>query len=530
MSYMHRLFKAASISAALLVGASTLAAAQNTDPKVLKVAMSGDLKITDTVWTAAAITGIAANQIFDMLFAPDENQEMQNQMVGEYVVSEDGLTHDMTLRPGLKFHDGTPVTAEDCVASIKRWAQKDAMGSLLMSKAASLEVVDEDSFRLVLKEPFGLVRESLGKRIGPAYIRPARLASQPAAEEIKDPIGSGPYKIVMDQWVPGSKVIFAKNEDYVPREEPPSGLAGAKVVNFDRMEWISIPDVNTKLTALTVGEIDYFDAPPLDFLPIFDADPNLELVATDPLGVQPLLRPNHLYPPFDNKLARQALMYLIKQEDVLKAIVGDRPDLYPPYCPAYFMCGSANETAAGADAYKEVNVEKAKELLKEAGYNGEPLVIMQPTDRPEHTAATLVVIQALRDAGINLDVQAADWATISARRAQKTDPKDGGWNLFITGTTAAAAIDPLVNLWFVPSCDKAAPGWPCDKEIMALIDQWSQEADTAKRKALVDQIQTKAYDSIPYIPLGQYKRQHGIRAELKDVPQAGTTVFWGMHK
>lgn len=530
MSFMRKVLTASTISLVVSLGASTHGWSQANDKNVLRVAMSGDLKITDPVWTAAAITGIASNQIYDMLFAPDEKLEMQNQMVGEYTVSEDRLTHTFKLRTGLKFHDGAPVTAEDCVVSIKRWAERDAMGRLMMSNASSLEVVSEDTFKLVLTEPFGLVREALGKRIGPAYIRPARLASVPASEEIKDPIGSGPYKIVMDEWIPGSKVVFAKNEHYVPRDEEPNGLAGAKVVNFDRMEWVSIPDVNTKLTALTVGEIDYFDAPPLDFLPLFDADPNLKLVATDPLGIQPLLRPNHLYPPFDNKLARQALALLIKQEDVLKAIVGDRPDLYPPYCPAYFMCGTTNESSAGAEPFKEVNVEKAKALLKEAGYNGEPLVIMQPTDRPEHTAATLVVIQALRDAGINLDVQAADWATISARRAQKTDPKDGGWHLFITGTTAAAAIDPLVNLWFVPSCDGAAPGWPCDEEIMGWIGEWSREDDAAKKKELIDRIHAKAYDTIPYVILGQYKRQHGVREELKGVSQAGTTVFWGMYK
>jgi len=527
MSFISRMFAGVGLAVAITLSP---AAAQTAPDKLLRVAMSGDLKNVDPVWTNAAITTVAANQIYDMLFGLDSKNRIQNQMVGEYVVSEDGLTHDFTLRPGLKFHDGQPVRAEDAVASIKRWAERDAMGRLIMQKAKSLDVVDEDSFRLVLDEPFGLVREALGKRIGPAYIMPARLASVPASQEIKEPIGSGPYKLVTDEWVPGNKVVFAKNEDYVPREEPTDGLAGAKIVNFDRMEWISIPDVNTKLTALTVGEIDFFDAPPLDFLPLFDADPNLELISNDPLGIQPLLRPNHLYPPFDNKLARQALLYLTNQEDVMKAIVGDRPDLYHKHCGAFFMCGSPSESDAGSEPFRAVNVEKAKELLKEAGYNNEPIVIMQPTDRPEHIAATLVVVQALRDAGLNLDVQAADWATITARRAQKTDPKNGGWNLFITGSVAASTIDPLVSLWFTPSCDAAAPGWPCDKEIMGLIDDWSKESDPTGRKAIIDKIQTRAYEVVPYVPLGQYTRLHGVRAELKDVPQAGTTVFWGMRK
>ncbi len=530
MSFIFKLAKPIALAATLVIGSLAPVAAQTADSKVFKVAMSGDLKSLDPVWTAAAISSVYANQVYDMLFGFDEQNQIQNQMVGEYKLSPDGLTHEFSLRPNLFFSDGSPVTAADVVASIKRWAQRDAMGALIMKKAKSLEAVDDKSVKLVLGEKFGLVREALGKRIGPCYIMPAKIAAAPASQEIKESIGSGPFKMVKEEWVPGSKVVFVKNDKYVPRPEPANALAGGKKVNFDRMEWITIPDVNTKLTALTVGEVDFFDAPPLDLLPIFDADPNLELVSNDPLGIQPLLRPNHLFPPFNDKRARQALLYLIHQEDVLKAIVGDRPDLYTPYCGAYFMCGSENETAVGAEAFKKVNVAKAKELLAQAGYKGEPIVIMQPTDRPEHIAATLVVIQELRDAGINLDVQAADWATITARRAQKTAPKDGGWNLFITGSVAASTTDPLVSLWFVPSCDAAAPGWPCDEEIMKLTDQWSQESDAAKRKTIIEAIQKRAYDVVPYVPLGQYVRLHGIRSNIKGVLKAGTTVFWNISK
>jgi peptide/nickel transport system substrate-binding protein len=518
------------IATALLLAAAPLSAADaQSDPNVLKVAVGGDLKSFDPVWTNTAITTWYANQVYDMLFAYDEKNQIQPQMVGDYKVSSDGLTHDFKLRPGLKFHDGSPVTAEDCVASIKRWAERDSMGILLMQKTKSLEVVDKDTFRFVLKEPYGLVRESLGKRIGPPYIMPARLAKAKASEEIKETIGSGPFKFNKAEWQPGSKVVFDKNPDYVPRAEPASGLAGGKRVYIDHMEWLTIPDVNTKLTALTTGEIDYFDAPPLDFLPIFESNPDLKLVFNDPLGISVILRPNHLFPPFDNKLARQALLYLVNQEQVMQAIVGD-PKLYLKFCGAFFMCGSDAESDVGSEPLKKVNVAKAKELLAQAGYKGEPIVIMQPTDRPEHTAATLVIIQALRDAGLNLDVQAADWATITARRAKKDDPKKGGWNLFITGTVGASTTDPLVSLWFMPSCEAAAPGWPCDKEIVDLVAKWSQEADTAKRKALIDQIQAKAYDTVPYIPLGQYQRPHGVRSNIQGILTAGTTVFWNIKK
>ena len=133
-----------------------------------------------------------------------------------------------------------------------------------------------------------------------------------------------------DQWVPGDKVVYSKFEDYVPRDEPSDGFAGGKVVKVDRVEWIYIPDTNTATQALIAGEVDAYEIPPIDLLPVLEADPNIEVRVLDPLGKMGHIRPNHLYPPFDNVKARQALQLLVDQKAFLAAQVGN--PTYEKFC------------------------------------------------------------------------------------------------------------------------------------------------------------------------------------------------------
>jgi peptide/nickel transport system substrate-binding protein len=382
---------------------------------------------------------------------------------------------------------------------------------------------------MVLKESYGLVLRSLAKAGNPPFMMPERVAKTPAKVQIKETIGSGPFTFKADEWQPGHKVVFERNKDYVPRKEPADLLSGGKIVKIDRLEWLYIPDNNTTLSALTAGEIDYFEAPPLEYIQILKKNPDIVVQKIDPLGVQGLIRPNHLYPPFNNPKARHALLYLVDQEEFMGSVVGT-PDLHLKYCGTFFMCGSENETSAGLEGLGKPNLEKAKQLFEEAGYNGESIVVLQPTDRPQYNAATMVLIQQLRKAGLNVQPKAADWSTISSLRAKNDPPSKGGWHLFITSHGDPETATPLGNNWFNSRCERANPGWPCDPALMDLVDKWARATDKKEQRKLIDDIQIRALETVPYVPYGQYFQPIAVRSNVRGVLKSPHPVYWNIEK
>jgi peptide/nickel transport system substrate-binding protein len=519
---------AASCVLAIGLGLSALAPASAASDKTLRAVVNADLKIIDPTWTTAYITIRHGYLVYDTLFALDSKFRPQPQMVESYTISPDALTYTFTLRPGQKWHDHTPVLASDCVASLKRWAQRNAMGQHMTEAMSGYEIVDDRTFRIKLNKPFGLVLEALAGAEAPAFMMPARIANIPIDQQITDATGSGPFIFKKDEWQPGNKAVYVRNPDYIPRKEPPDYLAGGKVAKVDRVEWLYIPDNNTALAALQAGEIDYFESPPLDFIALMRKDPDLKVLTIDRLGVQMMARPNTLYPPFNNYKAREALLYLVDQAEMMQAVVGD-PDLYIKNCPSYLMCNSDNATTAGSTGFHP-DIARAKELLKEGGYNGEKLVVLQPTDRPQYQAAVTVLIDELRKAGVNLDVQALDWSTITARRAKKDPPDKGGWNLFVTSAGGPDVASPMASIWFNSGCAKANVGWPCDPDLVALVDKWAEQPDAEKRHSMIDAIQERAYVSVPYLVLGQYFQPIAFRSNIKGVLEAGVPVYWNIEK
>src|SRR5439155_18578279 len=191
----------------------------------LRVVMHSDLKIVDPIWTTAYIVRNHGYMIYDTLFAMDAKGEIKPQMVDKLDVSKDKLTYTLTLRDGLLWHDGKPVTAEDCVASVKRWAAKDSMGQKMLTFVKDLQVVNAKTFKIVLNEPTGLVLGALGKPSSNVpFMMPKRVAETDPNTQISDTTGSGPFIFRKDEWKPGDKAVYLKNPNYNPRAEAPSGL------------------------------------------------------------------------------------------------------------------------------------------------------------------------------------------------------------------------------------------------------------------------------------------------------------------
>lgn len=516
------------VVAAAVAGAVSVPALA--DNNVFKAVVHADLKNIDPIWTTAYISRNHGYMVWDTLFASDEKFVVHPQMAESGTVSEDGKTYTIKLREGLKWHDGSPVTPDDCIASIQRWGKRDGMGQQMMAVVESMEAVDDLTFTIQLKETWGLVFAALGKMSSNVpFMMPKRLAETDAFEQVPDSIGSGPYVFMKDEWVPGSKVIYTKNQAYVPRDEAPSAAAGGKRVYVDRFEWHYIPDHQSAMNAIINGEVDYWEAVPADLREVLEAAEDVNVVVADAFGSQGWMRINHLHAPFNNQVARQAIQLVVNQETYLQAIVGT-PDLYKT-CPAMFMCDTPFASDAGSDRVMMQDFDKAKAMLAEAGYNGETIILMHPTDIATLNAATQVTAQLLREAGINLEVQAMDWSTLTSRRAEKKAPEEGGWHIFHTSWIAPDLINPIANIGVSGGgVEKAWFGWPTDAEIEALRQEFARETNPAKQKQLASQIQQKAMDTVTYIPIGQYLQFNAIRGNVTGFLPSPVTFFWNLAK
>ena len=497
--------------------------------QTVRLIAEADLKDVDPVFNLVSIVSNHGYMVYDTLFAMDSNLKPQPQMVGKYETSKDQKTWTFTLRPGLKFTDGTKVRAADAVASIKRWSKRLASGQLMAKYTESWTVMDDNTFVLKLTQPYGVVLETLANASNPLFVMKEEFAANtPETAQITTVIGSGPFIMKKDEWVPGHKVVYVKNPDYVPRSEPADGFAGGKVVRIQRAEWLYVPDAATAAAALRRGEADWLQQPSPDFYSVLQADPNIT-VTVQPTVYQGGMRLNWKYPPFNNVKARLAMMYLTHQEKYVKAIVGDKK-YYEAFCGAYFGCGLPYGTNQYSEALREYNPQKAKQLFMEAGYKGEPIVIMDPTDRPDLHPPAIIVAQELRDIGINVDLQAMDWATLSSRRAVTKPPAEGGWHIFSTWIFTPLLMDPTTQSFITGACDKAFFGWDCDEELQRISSQWPLETDPAKKKALALAQQKRVYEVVPYVNFGQWRLATAYRKELKDVLVTSKLVMWNLRK
>ncbi|MBR2813608.1 MAG: ABC transporter substrate-binding protein [Reyranella sp.] len=517
---------AGTILSGVIVAGSGPAMAQG---KTLKFVQNGNLTILDPIWTTAYVTRNHGYFIYDTLFAVDENNAVKPQMVEKYEVSPDKTVWTFTLRDGLEWHDGKPVTAEDCIASIKRWGARDAMGQKLMDFVKEFKQVDGKTFQMVLKEPYGLVLDSLGKPSSQVpFMMPKKVADTDPFKQIDSQIGSGPFIYQNAESKPGEKHVYIKNPKYKPRSEPASGLSGGKVVKVDRVEIIEMPDTQQQVNAIIAGEIDLIEQPPHDLIPVLKKDKGVKLVDWNPLGHQFIIRFNHLVKPFDNPKIRQAALLAMRQEDYLKATVGE-PEFYK-VCSAAFVCGTPNAFDAPNGLLVKPDFEKAKALLKEAGYDGTPVVLMQSTTLPVLTNTAPVTKALLEQAGFKVDMQSMDWQTLVTRRTKKEPPSQGGWNVFHTFSVAADILNPISTSYMVAQGDKSWFGWPTDPVIEKLRDDYAKETDPEKNKALAKAVQDRALETAQYGWIGQWYGPGVARANVTGWLKAPVPVMWNIEK
>jgi peptide/nickel transport system substrate-binding protein len=516
----------AAIALAIPLGLGSMAATNASAESVLRVIPHADLKNLDPIWTTAYISRNHGYLIYDTLFSMDESFTPQPQMVEDWTTSDDGLVWTFNLRSGLNWHDGTPVTAADCVASLERWGQRDGMGQQLFAVMDSLVATDADTITMTLTAPYGLVLESIGKiSSNVPFMMPERVASTDAFEQIDDYTGSGPFVFQKDEWIPGSKVVYTKNEAYVPRSEPVSAASGGKIAKVDKVIWTYFPDQTTAINALMAGEIDFFEAPSNDLAPILEANPDVTVEVNDPLGNIGFARFNHLLPPFDNVDVRRAAIMAMKQEDYMAGAVGDAS--FWSTCYSVYPCGTPMANDAGSDLIATGDIDKAKAALAASGYDGTPVVLMHPTDIPVLSAFTLITAEKLRLIGMEVDVQAMDWSTLTSRRALRNPVSDGGWNMFHTWWIGADLMDPMA-IGFSGNPDKGWFGWAEDAELETARAAFAMAGTLEEKQALARTVQERLWAIGASGELGQFFVPVAYRNNVKGLIKSPVQFFWNL--
>ena len=526
---MMRGMAGAALTAAA-VGLASWAAPVLAQQKVLKFVPQADLRILDPIATTAYITRNHGYMIYDTLFAVDEKFQVRPQMIDRHELSRDLLTYTFTLRDGLKFHDGQPVRSADCIASIERWSKRDALGQKLAEATESWTAVDDKTFRLKLKKPFPLTLEALAKPSSNVpFIMPERVAKTDPFKNIEDTTGSGPFRFVRAEWVPGNKVVYVKNTDYVPRKEAPSWASGGKVAKVDRVEWIYIPDSATAAAALNAGEVDWWEQMPPDLIPLLSRNKDITIKNNDPLGSMGMIRFNFLHAPFNNEKMRQALLYVVNQQDYVIGIAGDPKNGKP--CYSYFTCGTPLSSEVGAEPLKgKRDLEKARQLVKESGYKGEKVVIITATDQPIVHSQSLLTLENLKKMGVNAEIQAGDWGTLITRRAVKEPIDKGGWSIFHTWLVGPDMVNPAVNFPLRGTGDRAWFGWLTDAKMEELREAWFAATDAAGSKKAADAVQRRAFEAVPFIPTGQFILPTAFRSNISGVIIAPINLLWNVEK
>lgn len=505
----------------LRAAAATLAApslARGASSKVIRFVPYVDLSLLDPVANTATPTRNHAYLVFDTLYGLDAAFGAQPQMVAGHTVDEHRMLWRLTLRDGLRFHDGTPVLARDAVASIRRWGVRDNFGQALMAATDELTAPDDRTIQFRTKRPFPLLPDALAK-VAPYMcpIMPERLARVDPYKPIEEMVGSGPFRFVASERLPGARAVYARFEGYVPRPDgTPSISAGPKFANVDRVEWITIPDAATAAAALQTGEVDWLEAPDPDLIANLRRNPSVRVEVKDRTGLTPVLRFNCIQPPFDNPAIRRAVLRAADQTEFMQAYSTD-PSLWHVklgvFCP-----GTPMATDVGmADLFGPTDVARARRELAAAGYRGERVVLMLPTDHPVSNPIATVADDLFRRIGLNVDTQAMDSGTLFQRRNSREPVEKGGWSCFPSMVSGINILNPAVTDTVRGNGLGGWYGWPTSEVLEHLHDAWLEAPDLTAQKRIAATIQQQCWQEATFIPAGQIYQPVAFRSRLSGI-------------
>lgn len=499
------------------------------DARTLRFVPQANLSILDPIYTTAAVTIEHGYCVFDTLYGVNAKLQAKPQMAEGASVSDDGRTWLIKLRDGLRFHDGEPVRAQDCTASLQRWSKRDTFGQTLAAAVDAWETSDDRTIRIKLKRPFPLLLDAIGKpHSSPAFIMPERFARTDAMKQVTEMVGSGPFRFKPSEYVSGVSAAYERFDGYVPRQEPTEWTSGGKVVEIDRLEWKVVPDAGTAAAALQKGEVDWWEQALTDLIPLLQRTEGIKVQQQDPYGFIAIARFNSTQPPFNNARLRHIVLSAINQTDYMQSIVGADSTAYKD-CYAMFPCGMPGVEQLGTAIMKPPHdMAKLRADVIAAGYKGEKTVIINPTDYPVIGPTGQVTAELLRALGFNVDMQEMDWGSVLQRRLSRAPAEEGGWSIYHTNWPSVSIANPALNTTI--RGDGNWGGWYVDEETERLTTEWLSAGDPIRQQSLLDLIQRRALDQAPSLPLGQFFQKTAFRDNIHGVRNGSVCYFWGVRK
>src|SRR5215213_2047163 len=519
---------------AAAAGGAALASPAITQPAraaALRFVPQANLTALDPVWTSAIVTQMHGYHVYDTLYAVDGQLRPRPQMAEGHTVSDDGRAWRVRLREGLRFHDGEPVRARDCAASLARWSRRDPFGQLLAPSVEAWRAADDRTLEIRLTRPFPLLLDALAKPdANVAFIMPERLAATDANAQVGEVVGSGPYRFLPEEFVSGSRVAYAKFDGYAPRQEPPDWASGGKVAHFPRVEWHILPDPATAAAALQSGEVDWLEQPLPDLVPTLARSRNVALEVLNPAGLMSVMRLNHLQAPFNDPKARQAVALAVDQADYMRATLGDDRSLWRE-CRSLFPCG----TPFGVEDLSELarpprGLDRARAALAASGYRGERVVVINPTDFPLIGPHGQVTADLLRRLGMTVDLAESDWGTVVQRRVRQEPVEQGGWSIFHTYGSSMAYLNPAVSSLVKGPGRSGWFGWYESPRMQELVQAWLDAPDAARQRSLTNEINKLAQDDVATVPLGQFFIRTAHRKSITGLVKGSMPYPWGARR
>ena len=525
-----------------MIGRRTLllaAAAALSRPALAQTAASGTLRfvpqapltVLDPGYTTANVTRAHAALVFDTLFAVDSGLVPRPQMAEGHTVSDDGRLWTIRLRDGLRFHDGTPVLASDCAASMRRWSAVDTLGQVVAPAIDAWDAAGDRTLLIRLKRPFPFLLDAMSSPTGNMpIILPARLAAVAPGRQGLEMVGSGPFRFLPEAFNAGSRAAYARFDEYVPRPEPSSWNSGGKRALFERIEWIGMSDPATAAAALQSGEVDWWEQALPDLVPVLRRNRAITVDRADPTGYMAIMRFNTLQPPFDKPLMRRAMLLAVNQDDYMLPVTGGDSGQYR-VCHSLFPCGTAYGHPATPDPMSEApNLDRARALIREAGYAGEKIVIINPTDFPSIAPFGQVTYDLMRRLGLNVELAETDWGSLLTRRNNRGPVAQGGWSVFHTWNSGGSVFDPVRNSTIRGQGEKGAAGWYGSGPMEALVQAWLDAATPTDRERIAARMQDLAAMDAPTVPIGQFYINTAYRTSITGVVPSPTPVPWGVRR
>lgn len=488
----------------------------NGDSKIseeLKVAYKAQPPTLDTYITTSRATNDIVRPIYETLVTTDDDYQVQPLLAESWDESDDGLIYTFHLREGIKFHNGEVMKAEDVVASMSRWLETSGPGKGKFANA-KFEEIDEYTVELTLEKPLSIALPLLAYGGGSLPgIMPKDIVEAADEEGIKEYIGTGPFKFT--EWKQDQHILMERFEDYQPLDEPASGLAGKREALVEKLYFIFTPDQLTALAGLESGEYDIVHGAPKDNIDQLENNDELDIIlhSGGPLAIYF----NKKQGFFTDVKARQALLYGLDMEAILNAAyTSDRFYELNHNIVSYYQLGQWG-TDVGKDEYNQKDTEKAKQLLDEAGYDGEKIRILTTRDYGDMYNGGVALHQQLKDLGVNAELEIYDWPTLTDRRDDETT-----YEILILSNTDKP--DPTSPVFM----SKDFAGWTDSPELDEILDKFWSAPSLDEAKVYNDELTEWFYDYVPVAKVGDGKSLLASRKTVQNLQELDGPILWNV--